>query len=260
MYPGEGTEDTRRLASCAELAEGDWLPVQRLADARLVVTDRHSAGRDVVEVAHEALTRNWGQLRAWMEEDRDFRTWKERLRATVRQWEATARDPGALLRGIPLAEPKHRLAQRKGDLEQSAQAFIQASAARARRLIWLTAGGIAFVFLAVALLTLLAWERGNEALRQTRVARARELAAHAQAQLEQHSRFSLLLAVEALGATLRANEPRFQPPNKLCVMVWAQLEGARLSATRILSWLLPSASMGAGWPPAVAITPPGCGT
>ena len=39
-------------------------------------------GDDVVEVVHEALIQRWGQLRAWLETDRAFRTWQEGLDRT----------------------------------------------------------------------------------------------------------------------------------------------------------------------------------
>ena len=45
----------------------------------------HSAGVEIVEVVHEALIQNWERLRKWMDEDREFRTWQERLRAAHRE-------------------------------------------------------------------------------------------------------------------------------------------------------------------------------
>jgi hypothetical protein len=59
VRPGEGTEDTRRLATRTELGETDWQLVQRLADARLVVTGQDSVGQETVEVVHEALIRGY---------------------------------------------------------------------------------------------------------------------------------------------------------------------------------------------------------
>ena len=67
VRPGEGTEDTRRLATRAELGDADWALVRRLADARLLVTGRDPEGRETVEVVHEALIRGWERLRGWMD-------------------------------------------------------------------------------------------------------------------------------------------------------------------------------------------------
>ena len=102
VQPGEGTEDTRRVARRSELGEGNWPLVQYLADKRLVVTGRDAAGQETVEVVHEALIRSWQRLRDWIEEDRAFRVWQEGLRAAMRQWQASDQDAGGLLRGAPL--------------------------------------------------------------------------------------------------------------------------------------------------------------
>ncbi len=75
INPGAGTEDTRRLASRTEL-ETNWPLVTQLANERLVVTNQVGNEQDTVEVVHEALIRHWGQLRLWLEQDRDFLTWR----------------------------------------------------------------------------------------------------------------------------------------------------------------------------------------
>ncbi|AKG23226.1 WD40 repeat domain-containing protein [Calothrix sp. 336/3] len=127
VRPGEGTEDTRRLATKAELGEPRWELVKQLADNRLVVTSQNSANQETVEVVHEALIRNWGELRQWMDADRCFRAWQDRLRSTMYQWEQTQRDEGALLRGAALAEASEKLKQRREDISVGEQEFIQAS-------------------------------------------------------------------------------------------------------------------------------------
>jgi signal transduction histidine kinase len=131
VRPGERTEDIRRLATRVELGESNWELVRKLADARLVVTDQDPVGQEVVEIAHEALIRGWGRLRTWMDEDRTFRIWQEMLRAALRQWEASGRDTGALLRGVPLAEAKRWLAERGDDLSQDEQVYVRESVAQA---------------------------------------------------------------------------------------------------------------------------------
>ena len=125
VRPGEGTEDTRRIAMKAELGEQSWSLVKQLADARLVVTSRNT-NQETVEVVHEALIRNWGELREWMNTNRVFRTWQERLRVAKGQWEATNKDPGSLLRGVALAEAKEKLKERSEDLIDEKE-FIEQS-------------------------------------------------------------------------------------------------------------------------------------
>ncbi|MEM9090850.1 MAG: hypothetical protein AAGC93_19145, partial [Cyanobacteria bacterium P01_F01_bin.53] len=129
VRPGEGSEDTRRLATKAELGAEQWALVKQLADTRLVITNQNERRQETVEVVHEALIRNWGELRGWMTTDRDFRAWQERLRGAVQQWEATGQDEGALLRGAALAEAKERWEKRREDLGDVEDSFIQASMA-----------------------------------------------------------------------------------------------------------------------------------
>jgi WD40 repeat protein/energy-coupling factor transporter ATP-binding protein EcfA2 len=128
VRPGEGTEDTRRLATKAELGEASWELVKQLADNRLVVTSQNAANQETVEVVHEALIRNWGEFRQWMNADRSFRAWQERLRGAMYQWEQIQRDKGALLRGVTLADAEEKLKQRSLELSEGEQEFIQASA------------------------------------------------------------------------------------------------------------------------------------
>ena len=82
-------------------------------------------------MVHEALIRSWGQLQAWMAEDRAFRTWQERLRVALRTWESTDRDEGALLRGVPLAEAEEWLRTRGEELGEAERAYVEAGLAAA---------------------------------------------------------------------------------------------------------------------------------
>ncbi|MEU4743692.1 hypothetical protein AB0G02_24945, partial [Actinosynnema sp. NPDC023658] len=99
---GEGTEDTKRRVARAEVdhhAEGDGRAVlTALAQARLVVLDR-----ETVELAHEALIRNWPRLRGWIAEDRAGLRVQRMLTEAAHTWEALDRDPDALYRGTRLA-------------------------------------------------------------------------------------------------------------------------------------------------------------
>jgi WD40 repeat protein len=128
VRPGEGTEDTRRLALQEELGNEEWALARRLADARLVVTGRTPEGLETVEVVHEALIRGWGRLREWMNEERAFRVWQERLRIALRQWERTDRDEGALLHGVPLVEAEDWLLRQEDAISQAERYYVETSA------------------------------------------------------------------------------------------------------------------------------------
>jgi WD40 repeat protein len=135
VQPGEGTEDTRRIATREELGDESWSLIQRLADQRLVVTGRDAQGHETAEVVHEALIQKWGLFQEWMDSDRAFRLWQERLRSSLRQWQESGQDEGALLAGAPLAVAQGWLAERAGELSTAEVDYIEASQAQQARLL-----------------------------------------------------------------------------------------------------------------------------
>jgi conflict system STAND superfamily ATPase len=136
VQPSWATEDTRRIATESELGPENWELVARLADERLVVTGRDEVNKEeTAEIVHEALIREWDRLRQWTNEDREFRQWHERLRAAMRQWQMSGRDNGALLRGRVLAEAKHWLRDRGGELAGLERHYIHTSNAMKLRTI-----------------------------------------------------------------------------------------------------------------------------
>jgi WD40 repeat protein len=128
VRPGEGTEDTRRTATRAEVR--NWNLVTFLAgeDARLVVTGCDEQTKEkTVEVMHEALIREWGRLREWIESDRTFLTWRGRLRMAMHQWQISGKQEGYLLQGAPLGEAEGWLEKRREELSSTEQEFIALS-------------------------------------------------------------------------------------------------------------------------------------
>ena len=136
VRPGEGTDDTRRVARRAELSDDAWALVQKLArpNVRLVVTGRDPAtGKETAEVIHEALIRTWPRLSEWMNADRAFRSWQERSRAAIVQWASKQNDEGALLHGALLAEAESWLTLRGEDLGPVERDYIRAGVALRER-------------------------------------------------------------------------------------------------------------------------------
>ncbi len=130
VRPGAGCDDTRRRARLTEIGETARPLVQQLADARLLVTGRDTAtGAETVEVAHEALIWQWHRLQGWLDTNREFLLWRQRLRADLEEWQRLGQDQEVLLRGKPLAEARHWLAERPQDLLRGEMDFIQTSLA-----------------------------------------------------------------------------------------------------------------------------------
>jgi DNA-binding SARP family transcriptional activator len=130
--PGEGEAVVRRRVPLAEFtASGDergQLVLEALADQRLL-----TKGEDTIEVAHEALLREWPRLRGWLEEDVQGRALHRHLIGAAQEWEAAGRDPGELYRGARLAGALDWAREHHADLNQLERAFLDASRAAAER-------------------------------------------------------------------------------------------------------------------------------
>ena len=128
---GEGTEDTRRLVTKAELGEPYWNFVKKLADERLVVTSQNAAQQETVEVVHEALIRNWLQLRQWINEDRDAIRTARKIEEAAKEWANRGKpnDVAYLLQGTKLVEAENFLKNQSTNFpfSENAQIFIKTS-------------------------------------------------------------------------------------------------------------------------------------
>ena len=193
---GEGGGDAvvRRRVKLSEL-DGDRdrrVPeiLGALAEERLI-----TIGKGEVEVAHEALLREWPRLRGWLDEDADGRRLHRHLGAATAEWSAGGRDSGELYRGARLASALDWADTHRGELNTSERAFLDASRAAGersqRRLRSRLAGvGALLVFAVIASVVALA-ERGN-ARDEAVAADAQRLGA--QALVEDDLDRSLLLA------------------------------------------------------------------
>jgi WD40 repeat protein len=128
VRPSESGLDTRRRAAFSELPPDGAEIVVKLAKERLLVTNRSPSDREqTVEVAHEALISNWSTLRAWVNEDREFLLWRERLGSLLAEWERAQESDETLLRGPLLIEAQKWFHQRSQDLSDQERKFISAS-------------------------------------------------------------------------------------------------------------------------------------
>jgi hypothetical protein len=199
---------TDLLGRFAEPARAEGV-LQRLADERLVVI-RAEEGEATADIAHDTLPLHWARLRAWIDADRTFLRWRERLRLAAAEWRRLGADPGSLLHGSALLEAERWLAEWASDLGAAEREFIEGSIAerdreqhaRERRRRRVLAGVSGALALTAALAGLLAWqwqiaeEQSRAALARQWTAEAQMLAASEPDQLERVA----LLAVESMRA------------------------------------------------------------
>ena len=202
---GEGDVPVRRRAPLAELdlERNDDLAdvLATLADSRLV-----TVGEGSVEVAHEALLREWPRLREWIEGDAEGRRLRRHITEAATEWESDGRDPGELYRGARLAAALEWTADHALDLNELERDFVTESreiseqeTKRARR----TNRRLRALLAGVAVLLAAALAGGMFAIIQRGEARDAETAQlaqrlGAQALVEEDLDRSLLLARQAV--------------------------------------------------------------
>ena len=132
--PEEGSEDTRQrieLRTTESLSEKVARALAR-PEVRLLVMSGETECQ-TVEVAHEALIRNWERLRLWLNEDREFLLWRQRTQILVTRYQQHGRDTGDLFRGASLSEAERWLATRQQDIPDGQAEYIRESAAFRQR-------------------------------------------------------------------------------------------------------------------------------
>ena len=138
---GEETEDTRRrvlkrnLVTAKHDAKLINNVVQKLANERLIITRERvdqsfTIGKEAeVDVAHEALIRNWIILRQWLEESRDKLREKSKIEDAANEWNTLGERTEYLLskKRLKLAKNFQEEQQEKYPLSQLAIRFITRS-------------------------------------------------------------------------------------------------------------------------------------
>ncbi|MFN8453054.1 MAG: hypothetical protein U0401_00010 [Anaerolineae bacterium] len=126
----EGTPDTRRRVTWDKIISqskdemATEAVLKMLADARLITTSE-----DRVEVAHEALIREWPLLRQWLVEDREALSIQRHLSDAANEWQALQQDSGALYRGARLEQAREWAETHPTDFKGLLKEFLEASRA-----------------------------------------------------------------------------------------------------------------------------------
>lgn len=132
------TPDTRRRVTFSELITRATDPAMLdavlsiLIEARLVTTGVLPPDETrAVEVAHEALIREWPTLRQWLDQDRAALIRHRQLTADANDWLKLERDPGVLYRGARLAQMLEWVHSFPDPISLVEQEFLEASQAAA---------------------------------------------------------------------------------------------------------------------------------
>ena len=128
----EGGALVRRRVSLEEL-ELDRDPDSARALAVLTESRLLTADEDTVEVAHEALLREWPRLREWLEEDAEGRRLHQHLIGASQEWRGSGHDPAELYRGARLASALDWAAEHDPELNELEREFLDESGAASER-------------------------------------------------------------------------------------------------------------------------------
>jgi WD40 repeat protein/energy-coupling factor transporter ATP-binding protein EcfA2 len=183
----------RRVA----LAELEGTRDDDVARVLALLTDRRllTMSATTVEVAHEALLREWPRLRGWLEEDADGRRVHRHLEDAAREWDERGRAPGDVYGGARLAAALEWRQGHEHEVNATERAFLDASrtaAERAQRRLRLALAGVAALLVIAALGGVIALHQRGSARSEARAAEAQRLGA--QALIEPRVDRSLLLA------------------------------------------------------------------
>ncbi len=254
---GEGTEDTRRRVLRDELeslitvrgvaltseavSKGQWSAVIDLfGKARLLSFDHDPITRSpTIEVAHEALLREWTRLREWLNESRADVRMQRQLAVAANDWQNGKQDSSFLLSGARLEQFDGWSANTTIALTQDEHNFLDASIAERQKVTEkekratmrlrtlnrvITAVGVMTLILAIVAgvfakrnstlavqnefiastaqaAEVVAVQERNIAQQQSLIASVRELSSEANLNLDIDPELSILIALQAVNQT-----------------------------------------------------------
>lgn len=209
---GEGADDTRRRVMQVELeslgGEAMKKVIATFGQHRLLIFDRDVVTRaPTVEIAHEALIRQWERLKQWLAASRAALQTQKRMAQEVDEWLRAGRDPGFVATGSRLAQFEALAEEAIVALTQDEKAYLQASLDRRRaaenRRRMIIAALVIFSLVTLGLAAF-AFDREQQAVaervradQEASVARSRELAVTALTNVSSNLDLALLLSLEA---------------------------------------------------------------
>ncbi len=122
---GEQGGDTRLLVRLSEFDRAAQTILINLGATPLLTIERDTAsGEAAVQLSGDDLLRYWPHLQRWIQEDREFLLWRQKLNVVIAEWKSLNEDSGALLTGAPLELAKRWQSSRADDLNETETVYI----------------------------------------------------------------------------------------------------------------------------------------
>jgi serine/threonine protein kinase/DNA-binding SARP family transcriptional activator/WD40 repeat protein len=218
----ESNDDVRRRVRWSELStlgvsQGELTSaLSQFGAHRLLSFDRDPVTRSpTIEVAHEALFREWSRLRRWIETHREDLIVQRQLAGALSEWETAGRDDSYLLRGgrlahfdawanateISLTAPEAEFLESSRVAGEAEDRRERASRTRLKRML-VVASLLAIVAIGAGIIAYSQGRRAQEkaiaATASREAAETRRLALQAPQLADTNRQVALLLAVEAV--------------------------------------------------------------
>ncbi|MER7393958.1 TIR domain-containing protein [Streptomyces sp. NPDC000151] len=229
----EGDEEpTRRRLPRSALSGDEATVVDAFVDAHLLTSGsgggvaegtagREAAEEATVEVAHEALLRQWPPLRKAIDDSRRSLRLRSELERLAADWNRGGRDDAYLLRGGRLADFGDWAAEHTGELTPVESRFLAAgqalatrelnAARRSNRRLRGLAASLAVLLILTLLSAGLAYMSNQQAQSRARLAQADALALRSDSLVRSRPDVAILVGLESLSVA-RADRPEPQPP------------------------------------------------
>ena len=130
---GEQGGDTRLLVRLSEFDEAARTVLNNLGATPLVTIERDTDSGEAAVQLGDDLLRYWPRLQSWIQEDREFLLWRQKLNGVIAEWRRLNEDSGALLTGAPLELAKGWQASRAEDLNETEIVYINRCVAEEER-------------------------------------------------------------------------------------------------------------------------------
>ncbi|MBU7581341.1 MAG: pentapeptide repeat-containing protein [Nostoc sp. TH1S01] len=149
---GEGTKNTRRRAALSELIadEKEATTVRAIINrfaapgVRFLATFSDEQSGEMIEVAHEAMIRNWGQLQEWLTECQENLRKKRKIEQAAEEWLDKGKSQEYVLQGRSLRDAREFMQAQKDYRETAlsslAKEFVMASLRKQRGDRWKSTG------------------------------------------------------------------------------------------------------------------------
>jgi tetratricopeptide (TPR) repeat protein/MinD-like ATPase involved in chromosome partitioning or flagellar assembly len=121
---GEQGGDTRLLVRLSEFDEASRTVLNNLGATPLVTIERDADSGEAAAQLGDDLLRYWPRLQSWIQEDREFLLWRQKLNGVIAEWRRLNEDSGALLTGAPLELAKGWQSSRAEDLNETEIVYI----------------------------------------------------------------------------------------------------------------------------------------